>query len=254
MRIGDLAAKAGVSTQTIRFYERKGLVSPKSRSGAGYRQYASGAVERIRFIRQAQEIGFSLREIQELLSLRVAPGSTCGDVKQQAVQKLTDVQGKLVKLRQMERALETLIRRCRGEGPVSRSTGHPYIERDSVACQLEDAAPLLPRRRDNLDEADGLHESCRRGSLRGVGEVVVRSEFRMCSNATYEIVKISGGHPARCVMSEPRRYHRGASPFLERILSLGLHVAYAARTRQHPFAARFSYRCSPGDPDRAAIP
>jgi len=80
MRISDAAKAAGVGVETIRFYERKGLVAQPKKPilGGGFRSYSRETVERIRFIRQAQEIGFSLKEIKELLSLRVDPDADCG--------------------------------------------------------------------------------------------------------------------------------------------------------------------------------
>ena len=79
MTIGKVAGEAGVGVETVRFYERKGLIrKPRRPSNGGYRTYPSDAVERILFIRQAQELGFSLREIKELLSLQADPATDCG--------------------------------------------------------------------------------------------------------------------------------------------------------------------------------
>ncbi|MBT8398976.1 MAG: heavy metal-responsive transcriptional regulator [Rhodothermia bacterium] len=119
MTIGQLAKKAGVTTQTIRFYERKGLVLPEGRTTAGYRRYSGVQLKRIGFIKQAQGIGFSLGEIKELLSLRVDPSTTCADVRQRAEKKVADVSNRVRKLRQMEHALQILIEQCDGRGPVS---------------------------------------------------------------------------------------------------------------------------------------
>ena len=125
MTIGEVASKSNVNIQTIRFYERKGLVLPASRTNAGYRQYTDDAVRRVLFIKHAQEIGFSLKEIAILLSLRVAGDSTCGDVKAQAEEKIRDVEEKIRKLQEMKAALGRLIEKCDGTGPVSEC---PIIE------------------------------------------------------------------------------------------------------------------------------
>ena len=125
MTIGEVAKRSEVNIQTIRFYERKGLVLPASRSDSGYRQYSDDAVRRVRFIKHAQEIGFSLREIANLLSLQVAGDSTCGDVKAQAEEKIRDVEEKIRKLQDMKAALGRLVEKCDGTGPVSEC---PIIE------------------------------------------------------------------------------------------------------------------------------
>lgn len=119
MRIGEAAKAAGVGVETIRFYERKGLVEqPRRPVLGGFRSYTFDAVERIRFIRQAQEIGFSLREIKELLSLRVDPEADCGEVRAHAHGKLEEVNRKIASLTRMKAALEELIEACPGEGAL----------------------------------------------------------------------------------------------------------------------------------------
>lgn len=125
MTIGQVAKQAGVNVQTIRFYERKGLVTPVGRRASGYRQYTPDAVRRIRFIKHAQEIGFSLREMEELLSLRVDPGMTCADVRTRAEEKVIEVESKILNLQHMQRALQVLVDQCDGHGPVSAC---PIIE------------------------------------------------------------------------------------------------------------------------------
>lgn len=130
MTIGQVAKRTGVNIQTVRFYERKGLVLPEKRTESGYRIYSHEAIRRIRFVRHAQEMGFSLREIEDLLSLRIDPGMTCADVKIRAETKRTEVEQKIDKLSHMQRALEMLVARCDGDGPVSEC---PIIEAlDSV--------------------------------------------------------------------------------------------------------------------------
>jgi len=118
MRISEAAKTAGVGVETIRFYERKGLVEQPRRPGlgGGFRSYSQETVERIRFIRQAQEIGFSLKEIKELLSLRVDPDADCGKVRVHARAKLDEVNRKIASLNEMKGALEDLIEACPGQG------------------------------------------------------------------------------------------------------------------------------------------
>ena len=125
MTIGEVAKRSDVNIQTIRFYERKGLVLAAARSSSGYRQYTDEAVKRVRFIKHAQEIGFSLREVANLLSLQVVAESTCGDVKIQAEEKISDIDEKIRKLEAMKAALGKLVEKCDGLGPVSEC---PIIE------------------------------------------------------------------------------------------------------------------------------
>lgn len=116
---GELARRAGVNVETLRFYERKGLLPEPPRRESGYREYPPGSVRLIRFIKRAQEVGFSLGEVRELLALRVEPGTSCVEVRRRAEQKIVDVKQKIADLKQIERALTTLAATCSGRGPVS---------------------------------------------------------------------------------------------------------------------------------------
>ena len=117
--ISRAARKAGVGVETIRFYERKGLLPAPPRSRSGYRQFPAHAVERLRFIRRAQDLGFSLREIGDLLALRVDEVAACATVERQARDKLAQVSGKIRELRRIERALESLVKACQAREPTS---------------------------------------------------------------------------------------------------------------------------------------
>ena len=119
MTIGKLATKAGVGVETIRFYERRGLIPEPPRRNSGYREYTEEMVSRINFIRRAKELGFTLKEIEDLLTLRVDPLTTCGDVKRRAEAKIRDIEEKTQMLERMKGALERLAAQCRGRGPVS---------------------------------------------------------------------------------------------------------------------------------------
>ncbi len=110
--IGTVAQRAGVGVETIRFYERKGLIQRPPSPRRGYRQYPDDVVQRLRFIRHAKELGFTLSEIRELLSLRAVPGKNCNAVKARAEQKLVDIDSKIRQLRKMKRALGRLVRSC----------------------------------------------------------------------------------------------------------------------------------------------
>lgn len=119
LTIGRLARSAGVGVETIRFYERAGLLTEPPRSASGYREYPAEVVRRVRFIRQAKELGFTLREIQELLDLRVAPDSSCAEVRERAKVKVAGIETRIAALQGMKAALERLARKCRGRGPMS---------------------------------------------------------------------------------------------------------------------------------------
>ncbi len=119
MTIGIVASRAGVGVETIRFYEREGLIEEPPRRDSGYRRYPADTVDRVRFIRRAKELGFSLKEIKELMAPRLAPGATCGQVKRRAEAKIADIEEKIRDLERMKRALEKLTAACGGKGPVS---------------------------------------------------------------------------------------------------------------------------------------
>lgn len=120
MRIGKLASEAGVGVETVRFYERRGLiVRPPKSSNSAYRDYDAEIATRIRFIRQAQHLGFSLKEIDELLYLKDTPASNCADVRDHARSKREEVVHKISQLQQMRDALDALIDTCPGQGALS---------------------------------------------------------------------------------------------------------------------------------------
>jgi len=120
LTISKLAARAGVGVETIRFYEREGLIDDPRRRSSGYREYAPDMVHRIRFIRHAKELGFTLREIKELLELRVEPDRKCGDVLELAEAKIADIDGRIRKLRKMRRTLAGLTRDCQRGRPTEQ--------------------------------------------------------------------------------------------------------------------------------------
>lgn len=112
MTTGQVARAARVNIQTVRYYERRGLVPRPRRTPAGYRQYPEEAVDRLRFIKHAQELGFTLGEIQELLGLRVQAGAACDAVERRTRQKIAIVEQKVRDLQRMKRTLERLAAAC----------------------------------------------------------------------------------------------------------------------------------------------
>ncbi len=131
LTISKAARKAGVGVETIRFYERKGLIEqPPKPQGTGFRVYPGETVQRLRFIRQAQELGFSLREIKDLLSLRADPKTDSGDVRERAEAKLTEVNRKITDLERIRSALEALISACPGGGALRACSIMDALEGD----------------------------------------------------------------------------------------------------------------------------
>jgi len=116
LRIGDLAAQAGVGIQTLRYYERRGLLKEPPRRPSGYREYPAEAVRRVRFIKRAQELGFTLAEIHELLRLREDKRANCADVRGRANAKIRDVDDRIRALRAIRGALERLVTSCTRDG------------------------------------------------------------------------------------------------------------------------------------------
>ncbi len=125
LTIGEVAKRAGVHVETLRYYERRGLVEEPPRAPSNYRAYPAETVHRVRFIKRAQELGFSLDEIGDLLSLRAAPKARCADVRRRAEAKLDDIDEKMRTLRRMKKALAGLVAQCSGRGPV---TDCPILE------------------------------------------------------------------------------------------------------------------------------
>lgn len=111
---GELARLAGVGIETVRFYEREGLLAEPARTPAGYRQYGEDVVARLQFIQRAKELGFTLNDTKELLSLRVDP--SCEDVKARAEAKIADIEEKIKTLQRMKKSLARLTTECGGKG------------------------------------------------------------------------------------------------------------------------------------------
>lgn len=137
--ISKAASQAGVGVETIRFYERRGLINqPRRPADGGFRVYPGETVERIRFIRQAQTLGFSLGEISELLSLRADPQAECGAVRRRAEVKLEEVDRKVARLRQIGWALEAVIAACPGRGALGSCSILEFLESRGNSAQSLD--------------------------------------------------------------------------------------------------------------------
>lgn len=121
LTIGKIAELSGLSTDAIRYYEKEGLVAPLQKSEAGYRLYNDEAVRRLHFIKQAQQCGFSLAEIGQLLTLQRADTSCCSDVRKLAVEKKLQLEAKIRDMKAMSAALDGLITGCTADSePVDQ--------------------------------------------------------------------------------------------------------------------------------------
>lgn len=110
--IGELAKRADVNIQTIRFYEREGVLKALARRESGYRVYNEASLKKLRFIRHAKELGFSLKEINDLMNLSIKSVPRCEKVRGKAQSKLSEIQEKIAHLRQLEKTLKSLVSDC----------------------------------------------------------------------------------------------------------------------------------------------
>jgi Hg(II)-responsive transcriptional regulator len=120
MKIGTLARQADVAIDTVRYYERQGLLPAPERTQSGYRSYASDDVARLRFIRRAKTLGFTLAEIRELLALSARRDQDMAGMKAAALQKLAGVDDRIAELQRMRAGLEALVDSCPGHGALAR--------------------------------------------------------------------------------------------------------------------------------------
>ena len=134
MKIGEVAKAAGIGIDAVRFYEREGLIPEPARRPSGYRMYSPDVVLSLRFIRRAKELGFSLKEIAELLSLETAAAATAADVRKLAETKLADIEERIRALQRMRRALRKATESCTGQGPTSGCSILQTLNREEKRC------------------------------------------------------------------------------------------------------------------------
>ena len=132
LRIGEVAERGGVNLQTVRYYEREKLLPEPPRLASGYRVYPEQAVRRVRFIKRAQEIGFTLAEIRGLLAIRVDADRESSEVRALALAKITDIEKKIETLQLMKESLGRITERCSGCGPTSECPILETIDSDEV--------------------------------------------------------------------------------------------------------------------------
>ena len=121
LTVGRLAALADVSANTVRFYEREGLMHVPAKTESGYRLYDTEAVQRPRFIKQAQHCGFTLSEIQALLQLRDETSSCCNDVRNKVIEKKLELEARIKAMKAMSAALDQLIADCNNDARPTKT-------------------------------------------------------------------------------------------------------------------------------------
>lgn len=119
LTIGQVAEHTGMTVETLRFYEKQGLIDTPQRSESGYRQYPTETLKRLRFIQRAKQVGFTLKDIAELLDLRREPGASCSDIKIRATKKIEDVDRKIDDLTRIRDALARMVIKCKGSGSLN---------------------------------------------------------------------------------------------------------------------------------------
>jgi len=125
LTIGRLAKQAGLGIETVRFYERQGLIAPPPRTDSNYRIYPEAEVDRLKFIKRAKDLGFTLKEIKELFELQHDPHATKADIKNRTLAKIREIEERVSDLTRIKTALEHLASSCDGHGPLE---GCPILE------------------------------------------------------------------------------------------------------------------------------
>lgn len=132
LSIGKVARRGGVTVDTLRYYEREGLIAAPDRGANGYRRYPSDAIKRVQFIKRAQEVGFTHKDIKELLSLRADPNASCCDVRARAAGKILEMETKIAVLERMKSVLSKWVAECPSRGPVAECPIIDALETDGI--------------------------------------------------------------------------------------------------------------------------
>jgi Hg(II)-responsive transcriptional regulator len=144
MTRSEVADRANINPETVRYYERRGLMPDPPRTSAGYRQYDASHVDRLQFIKRAQELGFTLSEIEDLLGLRVASGTHCDEVRAQVETKIEDVEAKIRDLHRIHDALGDLIDACQQQKTTGPCPILKAMDDDAVFAQVTATSDETP--------------------------------------------------------------------------------------------------------------
>jgi MerR family mercuric resistance operon transcriptional regulator len=209
MTIGELADAAGVGVETIRFYERKKLIVQPKRPSAGFRRYDEEMARRIRFIRQAQELGFTLAEVKQLLELRLDPARSCADVKSEAQTKIADIDEKIQSLQVMRSALVEITRSCSGDGPTSEC---PILNAIETAAAKPGRTGIRTSVRPRLQQAKGANSMRKKRQIEvftagcGVCEEAVQLVRKIaCSSCEVTVHNVAHAHD-KAVQEKVKQY------------------------------------------------
>jgi MerR family copper efflux transcriptional regulator len=187
LTIGRAAQAAGVNLETIRFYERQKLIEQPPKPTGSVRRYSPETVSRIRFIKEAQHLGFSLREIRELLELRADPGADCADVRGRAIAKRGEVERKIAELGRIRAALDTLIASCPGGGALRACTILEAIEHVAVGKG--------GARRARVDRAQPIRTSQRRGASSDMDTAIFTIKGMHCDGCAETVKALLARQP-----------------------------------------------------------
>ncbi len=137
MQIGAVAKQCGIGVETVRFYEREGLISEPSRSVSGYRQYSEIVLKQIQFVQYAKSVGFSLKDIRELLKLKHRPDTTCEEARSKLLDKVDEIQQKITALEKMKAMLLPLIDQCQADGKLADCAVLQTLETDPMIITVD---------------------------------------------------------------------------------------------------------------------
>ena len=147
LRIGEVAKQSDVGIETIRYYERQGLLAEPNRRPSGYRQYDGAVVARLQFIRRAKELGFTLAEIKELLGLWFDVNTKCVHVRQRAAEKITNIEDKIRSLQKMKRSLKKIVSQCENRDAVDECPLWLGLDEPRIHKNAGNAASSKARKR-----------------------------------------------------------------------------------------------------------
>lgn len=190
LRIGEVARQAGVNVETLRYYERAGLVDAPPRTASGYRAYPEATVSRIRFIRQAKALGFSLQEIADLLSLRVSPTASRAEIKARAWAKIADIEDIRMPVRPDGPGKDLLI--CNadhthlngqpivlaGEAAQQQKLSPGYLRLPDGGVHVHQSAPREPVFLQDLPQMFALDDPIRAESVHGANHHVGEASLK----------------------------------------------------------------------------
>ena len=146
LKIGEVAKRSDVGIETIRYYERQGLLAEPDRRPSGYRQYDESVVSRLQFIRRAKELGFTLSEIKELLGLWFDVNTKCVHVRQRAERKINDIEDKIRSLQRMKRSLKKIVSQCENRDAVNECPLWLGLDEPRMNANADDSTSKMRKR------------------------------------------------------------------------------------------------------------